>query len=206
MTTRLPMFPLGAVLFPGLVMPLHVFEPRYRVLVHDCLTGTPEFGVVLIERGNEVGGGDSRFDVGTRARIIEARELPDGRWVLAVAGINRLRVASWLPDDPYPQADVVDLADGPAGPAGSSHRADVEQRLRRLLAMRTELGLPAEAATVDLAGDDAVAAAQCVALAGMGPLDAQRVLATDGVDARLGLVGELLADELDVLARRAQGG
>ena len=56
----LPMFPLGTVLLPGAVLPLHVFEPRYRQLVQDCLAGEPEFGVVLIERGSEVGGGDQR--------------------------------------------------------------------------------------------------------------------------------------------------
>ncbi len=200
------MFPLGAVLFPGLAMPLHVFEPRYRVLVHDCLGGTPEFGVVLIERGSEVGGGDTRFDVGTRARIAEARELPDGRWVLAVVGMGRVRVTKWLPDDPYPQAEVVDLVDDPTGAATATHRDEIERALRRLLGLRAELGLPAEAAMVELAEDEAVAAAQAVLLAGTGPLDAQRVLATDGLEARLAMVCELLTDELDVLARRAQEG
>ena len=53
------MFPLGGVLFPGMPLRLRVFEPRYRAMVTECLAGTPEFGVVLIERGNEVGGGDT---------------------------------------------------------------------------------------------------------------------------------------------------
>ena len=58
--TRLPMFPLSAVLFPHASMPLHVFEPRYRELMRDCLAGDARFGIVLIERGSEVGGGDER--------------------------------------------------------------------------------------------------------------------------------------------------
>ena len=65
------MFPLGKVLVPGEVLPLHVFEPRYRQLVVDLLAADdrpPEFGVVLIERGWEVGGGDARTDIGTVAR------------------------------------------------------------------------------------------------------------------------------------------
>ena len=66
------MFPLGTVLLPGAYLSLHVFEPRYRALVQACLDGTPEFGVALIERGSEVGGGDARFDVGCVARIVEA--------------------------------------------------------------------------------------------------------------------------------------
>ena len=63
---RLPMFPLSAVLFPHSSMPLHVFEPRYRELMRDCLAGDGRFGIVLIERGSEVGGGDERSTLGTR--------------------------------------------------------------------------------------------------------------------------------------------
>ena len=61
------MFPLSAVLFPYATMPLHVFEPRYRALMHDCLAGDRRFGVVLIERGSEVGGGDQRSPSAPRA-------------------------------------------------------------------------------------------------------------------------------------------
>ena len=69
------MFPLGTVLLPFAHLPLHIFEPRYRALVKDCLAGDGEFGVVLIERGHEVGGGDVRFGVGTVARIVQTAEL-----------------------------------------------------------------------------------------------------------------------------------
>src|SRR3984885_12142090 len=78
----LPMFPLGTVLFPHAVIPLHVFEPRYRALMRHCLDADRRFGVVLIERGSEVGGGDQRASVGTQGVITRAAELPDGRWVL----------------------------------------------------------------------------------------------------------------------------
>ena len=66
---------------PRSVLPLHVFEPRYRALVADCLAGSGEFGIVLIARGSEVGGGDERVGVGTVARIGDASPLSDGRWV-----------------------------------------------------------------------------------------------------------------------------
>ena len=75
---ELPMFPLGTVLFPHGVLPIHVFEPRYRAMVDDCLAGDARFGVVLIERGSEVGGGDTRFHVGTVAQIVQAGKMPDG--------------------------------------------------------------------------------------------------------------------------------
>src|SRR5436190_21485028 len=107
----MPMFPLGSVLMPSTFLPLHVFEPRYRALVHDCLAGEGEFGVVLIARGSEVGGQDVRTDVGTVARIVPAQELPDGRWAIAAVGVRRARVVRWLPDGPYPMAEVEDWPD-----------------------------------------------------------------------------------------------
>ena len=101
------MFPLGTVLFPHAVLPLHVFEPRYRVMMRRCLDGDREFGVVLIERGSEVGGGDARFDIGTIARIVQAAELPDGRFALATVGLRRFRVRALArPTIPIPQAEV----------------------------------------------------------------------------------------------------
>src|SRR4029078_331611 len=68
----MPMFPLGTVLLPHSTLPLTLCEDRYRALAETCLRGDGRFGVVLIERGFEVGGGDSRFDVGTVARISDA--------------------------------------------------------------------------------------------------------------------------------------
>src|SRR3954469_2762133 len=111
----MPMFPLGTVLFPHALLPLRVFEPRYRTMTARVLGADGEFGVVLIERGSEVGGGDTRFDVGTVARVVRAQELPDGGYALATVGLRRIRVAACLADDPYPQAQVVDLAEPAAG-------------------------------------------------------------------------------------------
>src|SRR5215204_4326060 len=97
----LPMFPLGSVLLPGAVLPLHVFEDRYRELVRDCLAAPEhEFGVTMIERGSEVGGGDQRSNVGTVARMAQVAELADGRYALVCIGTRRIRVVAWLPDDP----------------------------------------------------------------------------------------------------------
>ncbi|HEV7759443.1 MAG TPA: LON peptidase substrate-binding domain-containing protein, partial [Acidimicrobiales bacterium] len=100
-----PMFPLGTVLVPGMLLPLHVFEPRYRQMLDDCLAGDRTFGVVLIERGSEVGGGDVRTGVGTLARILQAEQAADGRWALMAVGARRIRIDRWLPDDPYPRAE-----------------------------------------------------------------------------------------------------
>ena len=203
---RLPMFPLGSVLFPTLPLVLHVFEERYRALVRHCLDGDRELGVVLIERGQEVGGGDVRFGVGTRARIVEAVRTDDGRYGLGLVGVGRIRVDRWLPDDPYPRAEVTDLHDGDPGPDAPARRLALERLLRRVLAMQAELGEAGAAATVELAADPGVAAWQAVALAGLGPVDAQRLLESPGAGERLDQAVALLDDEALVLAQRVAGG
>jgi Lon protease-like protein len=199
------MFPLGSVLFPHAQLPLHVFEPRYRALAETCLAGDGEFGVVLIERGSEVGGGDTRFSVGTVARIVAAGRLPDGRYLLAAEGTRRLRVREWLPDDPYPRADVQLLAEAvpPAG-AGDA-RDDVERRLKRVLAMAAELGEAAPGVDVVLDDDPAQAAFEAAAAAPIGPLDAQRLLELDDPGERLTELRHLLADCASVLELRLSG-
>jgi uncharacterized protein len=201
----MPMFPLGTVLFPFMLLPLHVFEPRYRQLVHDCLGGEGEFGVVLIERGSEVGGGDVRTSVGSVARILRANELADGRWYLVSVGVRRIRVERWLDDDPYPRAEVVDLEDdAPSAEAGAA-RASVARLLRRVLALRVELGERAAEATTDLDDDPAVAAYQAAALAPLGPFDSQTLLAASGADERLRLLDRMLAEEAAVLSQQLGG-
>src|SRR3954449_13007516 len=103
MAKPLPMFPLGTVLFPHAALPLHIFEDRYRALAETCLRADGRFGVVLIERGYEVGGGDTRFGVGTVARIVDAARTPDGRYLLATVGTERVRIKKWVRDRPPPR-------------------------------------------------------------------------------------------------------
>jgi uncharacterized protein len=200
--TRLPMFPLSAVLFPHASMPLHVFEPRYRELMRDCLSGDGRFGIVLIERGSEVGGGDERSTLGTRGVITKSVELPDGRWVLEVEGEARIEVDEWLPDDPYPVALVREAVPRPEpGDARPLVRA-AGQRVRRARALLAEQGgappLPAELA-LDGGGDLEVAAWQLCAAAPLNAYDAQQLLAADGAPERLALLAELMEEfELDL--------
>jgi len=200
------MFPLGTVLFPHVPLPLQVFEPRFQALTRHCLDGDRELGVVLIERGSEVGGGDTRHPVGTRARIVEAVPLDDGRWVLLLVGMGRIRVTRWLPDDPFPRAEVEAADDDPAGPGEADGRVDMERLLRRALALKAELDEPTAApATVVLDPDDTVASWQAAAVAPFGPADGQRVLETVGLGPRLKLLHDLLDDEVTVLAHRVGG-
>ncbi len=213
-----PMFPLGSVLVPGMILPLHVFEPRYRALVRDCTAGAGEFGVVLIERGSEVGGGDARSDVGTMARIVQADELSDGRYAVGAVGMRRIRVTSWLADEPYPRADVVDWpddeAEGADGIADGSEPgsgvaalvAEVAGLLRRTAALQIELGEPAPPLDVALADDPLVAGYQATALGPLGAFDKQSLLAARSVLARLEMLRRMLGEHVELAQARLAGG
>lgn len=126
------MFPLESALLPDQDLPLRIFEPRYGALVRHCLdTGDP-FGVVLISRGREVGGGDSRCDVGVLSRITECVDHGAGRYAMHCRTGERIRVSEWLPDDPYPRAAVMLWPDEPGGPVTAAQLLEVEDRVMAL--------------------------------------------------------------------------
>jgi Lon protease-like protein len=196
------MFPLGSVLLPSMLLPLHVFEDRYRRMVDDVLASEDhEFGVVLIARGSEVGGGDVRVDAGCTASVLEARQAPDGRWALMCVGGRRVRVREWLADDPYPRAVVDDWPDEPGG-ADRPLVDDVVARVRRVAALGSELGGPGLPEPLELSEDHVERSYQLGVLSPLGPLDRQAVLEAPGPDARLELLGSLLAEHEDVLRAR----
>jgi Lon protease-like protein len=190
----LPMFPLGTVLLPGQLLPLHVFEERYRALVDDVRDREPPiFGVVLIERGSEVGGSDVRGDVGTCARVLRLQAMDDGRWLMLVGGTNRIRVRSWLPDDPYPRAEIEDFTDPDASVDPDAVRV-LHALHRRLAAMATEFGIGRfESTSVD-GLDPELAVWTMIAESPLGPLDRQRLLAVPCVRERMAAFAELLKE------------
>jgi Lon protease-like protein len=124
------MFPLEVAMLPGEELPLRIFEPRYTAMVSDCLAAEdPAFGVVLISAGREVGGGDTRSDVGAMAHITECADFGDGRYRLRCVMAERIRVLKWLPDDPYPRAAVELWPDGPGATVDVEAIRDIEDRM-----------------------------------------------------------------------------
>ncbi|WP_419928704.1 LON peptidase substrate-binding domain-containing protein [Candidatus Poriferisocius sp.] len=206
----MPMFPLGMVLLPTMVVPIHVFEPRYRQMTKDCLDGDREFGVVLIERGSEVGGGDIRTDAGTMARIVDSQEFPDGRWGLVAEGTRRIRVSRWLEDDPYPRAEVQDWPDDELGyDEGAEMDAglpSVVASWRRVLALQSELGVPGPPATFEVSNDPLTAVWQLASLSPMGPLDRQGLLTAANAARRLDLLGDSLTVAEEIIRARIEMG
>lgn len=102
----LPLFPLGTVLFPNQMLPLHVFEERYKMMIGECLRDSAVFGVVLIREGREVGEPAKPFETGTSARIVDAQELSGGRMGLRTIGEQTFRIVSITQERPYMRALV----------------------------------------------------------------------------------------------------
>ena len=202
----MPMFPLGMTLLPGAVLPLHVFEPRYRQMMQDILrddVNEPEFGVAMIERGLEVGGGDVRATVGTVARILDMQVTPDGRFAIAAVGTERFRVASWLPDDPYPLADI-DLWPDDGDPQDVS-AADIEtlhRRVEELNEIVRALGEDAPPPDTEISDDPRLAVYQLGSLSPLGAVDRHRMLVAPSLVERVAVLAAALDDAAAVLEFR----
>lgn len=205
MTSTMPMFPLGGPLMPGALLPLQVFEPRYLEMIDRCLVSqVPEFGVVMIERGSEVGGGDVRSDVGTTARIVDVTRIVEGRLAVLAVGERRIEVTRWLDDDPYPIAEVRDWPDDDHEPVtdAAALRSDAVEALDRVLALAARLGAEVPERP-DLSDLGVVEASYAVAtLAPLGAADRQRLLRTAGATARLRRFSEVVGEVEDSLRFR----
>ncbi len=120
---ELPLFPLNTVLCPGIALPLHIFEERYRAMVRQCLDTNSPFGVVLIRHGRETGAGSISFTgIGTIAEIRDAGSYTDGRYDLLVVGTRRFEIRHVLSGkQPYLVAEV-DVLEEPVGDEALAHR------------------------------------------------------------------------------------
>jgi len=203
-TSELPLFPLGTVLFPGLVMPLHIFEDRYRVLVRNLMAlpdGTPrEFGVVAIRQGLEVGAGAevTLYEVGCTAEVRQVTGHEDGRFDLVTVGRRRFEIAEIVPEgEPYLRAHVRYL------PETGDDNGDADRLGPRVLAaFRTYLKLiRTDGADIaeQLPEDAQVLSHLVAATAALTVEDRQRLLATPDAAGRLRSELALLHREIGLL-------
>jgi uncharacterized protein len=141
----LPLFPLGAVLYPGMLLPLHIFEERYRQLVRDLLDG-PEprrFGVIAIRKGRETGidGVQSLYEVGCTAALRRVDRHEDGRFDIVTVGSQRFRLRGLDETRPYLQGEVEMLGEEPVDPVSAEPAVRVAQAaFRDYLDALTEWG------------------------------------------------------------------
>ena len=178
----LPMFPLGSVLLPAMPLPLRIFEQRYLKLLGDLVASEkPEFGVVLIERGKEVGGGEKRMSIGTIASVTEIGTTQEFLG-LESFGSQRFRVNAWLPDDPYPLADVELLPDLIWDDSLLPAKAHLETKVRQLLAFVSEFGSLQFVADIEFSDDPMDACWQMAGVLPVGPLDQLDLLSSQSAD------------------------
>lgn len=199
------MFPLGSPLLPHMPLPLRVFEPRYLAMLATILGDEhPRFGVVLIERGGEVGGADARFSLGTVAEVVEVQS-DDASVVLLVRGGERIAVEDWLPDDPFPRAEVTGLPPLPWGGEDADRLARAEVTVRRALAAAAEFVELPWGARIELDDDPVARSWQLAGIAPVGELDRFELLASASIPALLDGVAERTRAALETLRFRVGG-
>lgn len=199
---RCPMFPLGSVLFPHGALPLQVFEPRYVTMVQDCLDRNSPFGIVLIERGSEVGGGDVRLDAGTLASIASSGPIDDGRLAILAVGTHRISIDRWLEDDPYPIANVTVFADTAFSGSLAPMVDTARRRRQRLIGLAIELGGTSGPISIDIGDDPLVASWHLCNAAPLAAYDRQTLLTIDDPTERMIRLIALLDLRIDDLERR----
>ncbi|HEY1727126.1 MAG TPA: LON peptidase substrate-binding domain-containing protein [Candidatus Baltobacteraceae bacterium] len=204
MSERLRLFPLNTVLFPGATLHLHVFEPRYKQLVAECLDQGEAFGVCLIREGSEAGDPEvNPHDVGTAAEIVEVMPLPFGRYYVSTVGKRRFKITGIISREPYLLCEV-EYLDEPAGDATALDalvdrvRASFEEYEHLLVSY------VGPAAAVDLPLDPVEASFVIGSALQIADLVKQRLLETTDVEQRLRIEIEFLRRLLPQLRARIE--
>jgi Lon protease-like protein len=188
----MPMFPLSTVLMPAMPLSLRIFEERYLKLTGDLiLQDNPEFGVVLIERGPEVGGGEKRLGIGTLASVQDIGTLDQFYGVESI-GTQRFRVNAWLPDDPYPIADIDFIPDLVWHESLFAEKLQLETKVRNLLAFASEFGDLPYGSDTQLSDDPMDACWQLAGVLPVGPLDQVDLLKSESAEELISKTNEIV--------------
>lgn len=194
------MFPLGSVLFPHMPLALRIFEERYRVMLARVLAEEKaEFGVVLIERGRESGGGEQRFDIATVAEIRELGTIDDDIALVARGG-RRVEVVRWLADDPHPAAVVRDLPEFEWDETLRPLRSQAELIVRRAVAQASEFVELPWSSEAELSDDPVESSWQLAGMAPIGQLDQFTLLRSTSLQELLSKLMEFTIDSSATIA------
>ncbi|MDQ2652626.1 MAG: LON peptidase substrate-binding domain-containing protein [Chloroflexota bacterium] len=203
MTERLPIFPLHAVLFPGDLLPLHIFEPRYRLMLSRCAADDPCFGVVLMKSGSEAGDQPEIHQTGTSATVVEKISVPDGRSNILIKGARRFKVLESDWDESYMMANIT-WCDTPnstdAGPGLQDAVGRIHDLLDRYLNAYSQA--TGQSTRVRDFGKEPIASAYAIASTLPMPLETrQRLLEATEPDQLLSLLEDTLRHETALLTR-----
>ena len=135
---ELPLFPLNLVLFPGMPLPLHIFEERYKAMIGDCMRNNTPFGVSLIRSGQEVGSAAEPFTTGTTARVLRSELLEQGRMNILTKGERRYEIIEITQQEPHVAA-LVKLLDEPVGEGFTGVSAELTEEYTKLIRGLTTL-------------------------------------------------------------------
>ncbi len=195
MAVQIPLFPLNAVLFPHMPMALHIFEDRYRRMMHDCLDQGTTFGVIAIREGREIGPSAEPYEVGTLAQLRAADPLPDGRYNIVVVGASRFHVEALSRDLPYLTGSVNYLLDAPSSPDSATLAKLVTDRFRSYAKTLSALQQNTERTDIELPDDPELLSYLVAAALQVSVAERQRLLEIDSTDERLSACLSILRRE-----------
>lgn len=195
---ELPLFPLNVVLFPGQPLPLHIFEPRYRVMIGQCVRDSSPFGIVLLKTGSQVGDNDITIhEVGTAAYVTHVKRYESGEMDINTLGASRFRVLSTHRHQPYLTGVIQDF---PLRNLADSHvkalALQISAMMKKYLKVLATLG-NVELKMDSLPEDPATLAFLTAAILQLPTNDKQQLLNTPELV-------ELLQSERRVLHREAE--
>ena len=195
---EIPIFPLpNVVLFPNMALPLHIFEERYRRMIHDCLKSDRYLGILLLRKGWEEAAEPLPHDVGGFGQVVRAVKLPAGNYEIVVRGLGKARVLSYTQEIPYRRA-LVELQEDEGDDSADlrAQAASMVERLRKVLALRPGLGAELHAHLKLLASPRDLAYAAAAHYPDLTIYERQSILEVRTVKTQLATITRLLNRDL----------
>jgi len=192
------MFPLGNVVFPTQRFELRVFENRYLQLVSDVEAAEGIFGTCLIEKGHEVGGGDTRFATGTLCELVQSQQISANQLVIECYGIQKIIIQEWLPEIKYPTAHVSDMKESRHPKFSQISKKEIIHELRNCYTLIHSLK-EIDSQPYDFGQFESLNLYQLCDLSPLGQMNRYQLLECRSEDQRETLLLSMLNDERETL-------